>query len=370
MTTTTERRRDKRDRVCYVQGCKSGCKSCKETRSLFRAPIEPERLAEWSRKIPRRDRPFDHACVVCERHFDERFIERTFRTKIKGEIVEIPRDRPLLAKDAVPTIFPEAPKYYTKKLPKKRKERNLCDQVRAKPQKRQKRSTMENACVPTSKEASEGLNCEPGSPQDEHVETTDERLGFSRLRIPKGWSEITLVDAEGLCLYAQCEADAAEPYGSVVMVKSVRIQVGQGGEDSAVGEVHLRGEIWCEQELTTRELAEEFIDSIDKLTLCPGVGVQPLARECPAFNGKFFSKDCSLFADFRLRRACAGCKYQRKLIQNQRSYSRRKAYEDVIFSASAMQQVDEVNVADTRHEPVAEEVAVDSAEVAEKTDTE
>ncbi|KAL1442965.1 hypothetical protein MTO96_030497 [Rhipicephalus appendiculatus] len=106
MTSLEGRRPEQRERTCYVPGCKSGYKSCKETRSLFRAPIEPERLAAWSRKIRRKDRPLSHACVVCDRHFDERFIERTFRTKINGEIVEIPRDRPLLAKDAIPTIFP------------------------------------------------------------------------------------------------------------------------------------------------------------------------------------------------------------------------------------------------------------------------
>ncbi|KAH7940094.1 hypothetical protein HPB52_021777 [Rhipicephalus sanguineus] len=370
MTMTTERRRDKRDGVCYVQGCKSGYKSCKETRSLFRAPIEPERLAEWSRKIPRRDRPFDHACVVCERHFDERFIERTFRTKIKGEIVEIPRDRPLLTKDAVPTIFPEAPKYYTKKLPKKRKERNLCDQVRAKPPKRQEHSTVENACVPTSKEASEGLNCEPGSPQNEHVETTDDRLVFSRLRIPKGWSEITLVDYEGLRLYAQCEADVAEPYCSVVMLKSVRIEARQGGLDTAAAEVRLRGKIWCEQELTTREEAEELIDSIDKLLLCPGVGMQPLTRECPAYNGKFFSKDCTLFADEKLGRSCASCRYQRKLIQNQMGRRRKRGYEVIMTRASDMRWVVEVSPAGTTHKQVTEGVAVDSVEVFEEAGTE
>uniref|UniRef100_A0A131YKK8 THAP-type domain-containing protein n=1 Tax=Rhipicephalus appendiculatus TaxID=34631 RepID=A0A131YKK8_RHIAP len=387
MTSLEGRRPEQRERTCYVPGCKSGYKSCKETRSLFRAPIEPERLAAWSRKIRRKDRPLSHACVVCDRHFDERFIERTFRTKINGEIVEIPRDRPLLAKDAIPTIFPEAPKYYTKKLPKKRKERNLCDQVLPKRKRRQKDGTVENACAHATSNAesethdmdadrpmservvktyekrplssklqdkqnvgiqvngcvdaaisSDALTCEPGSPHKQHVQTTDERLGFSKLRIPKGWSEITLADSEGLCLYAQCEADAAEPYCSVVVVKSVRIEAQQGALDTAVAEVHLRGKIWCEQELTKRDEAEELIDSIDKLTLCPGVGVQPLTRECPAYNGKFFSKDCILFADSRPGRACARCRYQRKLIQNQMSYNRRRALEDVIINASNVQK--------------------------------
>lgn len=367
--TTVGRTRDKRDNRCYVPGCKSGYTSNKEPRSLFQAPTEPERRAAWSRNIPKNTRPFDKACVVCERHFDERFIERSFRTKIGSEIVEMPRERPLLSKDAIPTIFPEAPKYYTKKLPKKRKERNLCDQVLPKPSKRQEDTKTEDACAPTPTASSGAPNCGPDSPQNGFVETTAERLGFSRLRIPKGWSEMTLEDVEGLCLYAKCEQDAAEPYASVVMVKSVRIQVLQGIEDTAVAEVHLRGKIWCEQELNTRELAEELIDSIDKLVLCPGVGIRPLARPCPAFNGKFFSKDCILFADIEPYRPCAGCRHQKKLIRNQMSYKRRRAMENAIVCASMVQNNVEVNMADTQHEPVNEVAAVDSVEVSKEPST-
>lgn len=143
---------------------------------MFRAPIEPERLAAWSRKIRRKDRALSHACVVCDRHFDERFIERTFRTKINGEIVEIPRDRPLLAKDAIPTIFPEAPKYHTKKLPRKRKERNLCDQVLPKPKKCQKDNTVENACADATSEAeSEPRDPDAIRPLSERVVKTYEK---------------------------------------------------------------------------------------------------------------------------------------------------------------------------------------------------
>ncbi|KAL1442966.1 hypothetical protein MTO96_030498 [Rhipicephalus appendiculatus] len=206
----------------------------------------------------------------------------------------------------------------------------------------------------------------PGSPQKQHVQTTDERLGFSKLRIPKGWSEITLADSEGLCLYAQCEADAAEPYCSVVVVKSVRIEAQQGALDTAVAEVHLRGKIWCEQELTKRDEAEELIDSIDKLTLCPGVGVQPLTRECPAYNGKFFSKDCTLFADVKPGRACASCRYQRKLIQNQMGRRRRKGYEVIMTRTSDMRWVVEVSPAGAKREEVAEGVGVDSVETSEE----
>ncbi|KAH8032040.1 hypothetical protein HPB51_022788 [Rhipicephalus microplus] len=415
-TSPGEKRPGQRQRTCYVPGCKSGYKSCKESRSLFRAPIEPARLAAWSRKIRRKDRPLSHESVICDRHFDERFIERTFRMKINGEIVEIPRDRPQLTRDAIPTIFPEAPKYHTKKPPKKRKKRKLCDRPLPKPKRRREGITAESASVdatskaksethevdaippiseravrtyekrqPSSKlqgkqrngdihvngcsgattTAPEALT-ESGDLQNSRVETTHEVVGFSNLRIPKGWSEITLIDSEGLCLYAQCEADATVPYCSVVVLKSVRIEARQGGLDTAVAEAHLRGNIWCEQELTMREEAEELIDSIEKLALCPGVGVRPLTGECPAYNGKFFSKDCTLLADGKPARPCASCRYQRKLIQNQMGRRRRKGYEVIVTRASDMRWLVEVSPAEAEHGQLAKGVTVDSVEVLEE----
>ncbi|KAH7965222.1 hypothetical protein HPB49_004767 [Dermacentor silvarum] len=64
-------------------------------------------------------------CVVCSRHFDKRFVQRTFKHVINGQTVELDCERPTLTEDAISTIFPDAPSYFTKPLPKKRAERNL-----------------------------------------------------------------------------------------------------------------------------------------------------------------------------------------------------------------------------------------------------
>lgn len=386
MSSTQKRKEKKRDWACFVPGCRSGYPSFKETHSLFTAPLDPKRLEAWSRNIRRKDRTLDHTCVVCDRHFDERFIERTFRTTIKGEVVEIPRDRVRLSNDAIPTIFPEAPKYFTKSLPKKRKERNLCDQVLPKPKQRRKKNAAEtpdantcgqvNGCADSTASSSEAPSSSPGrNGQVGHVETNDERLSFSKLQTPPGWSEITLIDNEDLFLYAQCEADAAEPYGSVVMVKSVRIQAAANA-DTVVAEVHLRGNIWCQEEITTRSDAERLIDDVNKLALCPGVGLYPLAGDCPAYNGKFFSRDCTLFAHSKPLRPCDRCRYQRKLIQNQMSWKKnqmlkkRKGYEIVMTRTSDMRWRVEVSTTDAKRGQMVEEVAVDSMEVFQEPGTE
>lgn len=62
-------------------------------------------MQQWARNIKRADKELDEASVVCEKHFETRFIERSFRTVVSRELVEIPREAPQLTKDAAPTIF-------------------------------------------------------------------------------------------------------------------------------------------------------------------------------------------------------------------------------------------------------------------------
>lgn len=124
-------------RTCFVPGCKSGYRSCLLKASLFRAPTDAARREIWARQIKRADKELTADCVVCERHFEEQYVEKTFRHVIGGKAAEIPRDRPHLKEDAVPTVFPDAPKYFTRKAPTKRKERNLCEQ-KAPPKKQRK----------------------------------------------------------------------------------------------------------------------------------------------------------------------------------------------------------------------------------------
>ncbi|KAH8031353.1 hypothetical protein HPB51_016411 [Rhipicephalus microplus] len=123
--------------TCFVPGCKGGYRSCSEKLSVFKAPKDLSRREQWARNIKRADKELTRDSVVCERHFDASFIERTYRHIINGEVVEIPHDCPRLSEDAVPTLFPDAPKYFTKKAPVKRKDRNICEQ-RGPAKKRQK----------------------------------------------------------------------------------------------------------------------------------------------------------------------------------------------------------------------------------------
>ncbi|CAN7939599.1 unnamed protein product [Ixodes hexagonus] len=184
----TERRRDKRNRTCFVPGCNSGYRSCKEARSLFRVPLEFDRRETWSCNIKRGDRELHDGSVVCERHFEVRFIQRTFQTTIKDEVVEIPRDLPLLTPDAVPTIFPDAPKYISKPLPKKRKERNICDQA--------SRDTADNEPGTAEVDGCKSPDNDREVSNREASAVQSERSSFASLRIPESWSRIALPSCE------------------------------------------------------------------------------------------------------------------------------------------------------------------------------
>ncbi|KAG0433971.1 hypothetical protein HPB47_019440 [Ixodes persulcatus] len=98
------------NRHCCVPGCKIGYRSAE-------------------RNIPRGGTPLKPSWAVCELHFGERFVQRFYEPHVKGEIVQLKRERPALTQDAYPTVFPNLPSYLTKKPPRKRKERSESSDV-------------------------------------------------------------------------------------------------------------------------------------------------------------------------------------------------------------------------------------------------
>ncbi|KAH7984935.1 hypothetical protein HPB49_026685 [Dermacentor silvarum] len=137
----------KKGRTCFVPLCKGGYKSSAEKVSLFHAPTDARRQEEWARNIKREDKELDETSVVCSRHFDDPYIQRTFKHVINGQLVEIDRDRPALTEDAVPTLFPDAPSDISKCVPKKRKERNLAHSYAPAPKRRAGNKTWKTATL-------------------------------------------------------------------------------------------------------------------------------------------------------------------------------------------------------------------------------
>jgi len=73
-------------------------------------------LEKWAKAIPRADRELRPGIdSVCEKHFDETYLNRYFETKMPDSINQIKRDRIVLKNNAVPSIFPDFPQYLTRK---------------------------------------------------------------------------------------------------------------------------------------------------------------------------------------------------------------------------------------------------------------
>lgn len=90
---------------CFVSNCDTGSVSCKEKRCLFAPPADEARLIEWRRSIPRQHRELTLDDCICERHFEPRFVQRTWKIEYEGRVLAQGERQPYLTKDAVPTLF-------------------------------------------------------------------------------------------------------------------------------------------------------------------------------------------------------------------------------------------------------------------------
>lgn len=107
-------------RRCSVAGCRSGYDTEKEKTNTFSLPKEESLRLKWLKKIPNDVSKFKQP-VVCIKHFTESSIIRVDRVTVNGEPREYPRVIPKLAKNAVPSIFPDLPSS-VEKLPDKEEE--------------------------------------------------------------------------------------------------------------------------------------------------------------------------------------------------------------------------------------------------------
>lgn len=107
--------------TCWAPGCTSGYRSEKDVskRHFFRAPNDSERLALWRRRIPR-DGQLMPSHFLCDMHFEPQYMLTKYSYTINGERVEMDRGKWELTVNAVPTIFPNCPKYLSSKITKPR----------------------------------------------------------------------------------------------------------------------------------------------------------------------------------------------------------------------------------------------------------
>ncbi|KAH8039423.1 hypothetical protein HPB51_007276 [Rhipicephalus microplus] len=97
----------------------SGVKKKKKTQTHFFAPGCSSGYVSSRRSG--QHQVLDASSRICELHFDEQYIVRSFTHTINGVTVTTLRDRPGLTSDVIPTVFPNLPQYLSKKAPQKRK---------------------------------------------------------------------------------------------------------------------------------------------------------------------------------------------------------------------------------------------------------
>lgn len=199
---------------CFAPGCKSGKNSRRRDpdgrhHSLFRMPRNEEMFRRWQRYVPPRSdgKKLKPESALCERHFDPQFIMRYFEHYIQGDVVRIPRGKPILTKDAVPTVFPESPKYYTRRVPRRRKPPQRAPLPPPKP----KRTKAADVSSTTDDGANGASATEPGGAG---IETTAEE-GLQEAAVESSVSAMPdrCVEPEALVeQIVECEVTPAFPY--------------------------------------------------------------------------------------------------------------------------------------------------------------
>ncbi|XP_040076523.1 uncharacterized protein LOC115310148 isoform X4 [Ixodes scapularis] len=299
------RKRQSRDSTCFVPGCRSGYRSCKEKFSLFRTPQDSARLQEWACKIKRDDRTLGEASVVCERHFEPQFIERTFKNVVQGQVIELPRSVPQLTKDAVPSVFPDAPKYFSKPVPKKRKERNLCDQVPL--------PLVKRHCVDVETQPDADLPI-----SDASRDTALIRECLDLLPAPP-WTKINLDGNTDQITFAHCHLSEEGALGVLHVSRRIVLDFSAPQGSTPKATVYLRGKEIKNQSISSANDVKVLLHEIGSMKLCPGYGLKPMTKTFVCFNGCYFSAKCSLISES----PCLACKYMRKLSQNAASRKKR-----------------------------------------------
>lgn len=92
---------------CFVPRCNSGYKSCLQKYSLFSAPQNEALLKLWMHAIPRKDRSLQASDFVCEKHFEPRFVSKSWIAEYNGNVLVSTPRRASLAENTVPSIFPD-----------------------------------------------------------------------------------------------------------------------------------------------------------------------------------------------------------------------------------------------------------------------
>lgn len=276
--------------TCYAPGCTSGYKSNTQKRHFFAPPSDPELLSKWKRAIPRADKELSKTCKVCDLHFDEADISKTFKHIINGEVVEIDRAYWALKEGAVPVNFPNLPSYLSRKQtrrrsPKKRAAASTHDVTTNKahlPTERREQLTNQEAPVP--------LQCTDFAQIVENSAT---------VRLPANWTTAVLEEEPGqrrqIVFYV-----AGMKAGAYTILKSVVVR------DDITYVVHANGRLLRQSsfdvEIRSLQDLEALLQIVHNKQFCLGCSCSDVATQSRGESWKHIVPQGLLSFDGRRQR--------------------------------------------------------------------
>ncbi|XP_077520288.1 uncharacterized protein LOC144130155 [Amblyomma americanum] len=279
---------------CFVPGCTTGYKSCKMKLSLSGVPKDEELFLKWQRNISQADKTLERNAAVCELHFDAQFVSRHFEHVIQGQLVRIDQSRPVLSPDAIPTVFPNVPKYLSKPVPKKRKSRERPD---PQPSNIHKRHQMD----------------EPSPDSAEDAFLLDDRpvLAVDCINLPlpsNRWGRHVFGEKPLHVVYSLCL-----PGTDMSLLHAQKMVVFRDVDSAVKYEVYVHG-----LELTLALPCDpvSLLQTVDSIEVCSGAGLLeefPLACSnvnLKIWNGGLYHKKCKGVTD-QNEKCCISCKYLR-----------------------------------------------------------
>lgn len=211
---------------------------------------------------------------------------RHFVHVVNGMEVFMPRDVPALKDGAVPTVFPNLPKYMTKTLPKERKRRVAqCCSV---PAKKSLREIDYSAC--------ESVELTPDDEMDRTIDELPVKHFIFGLQLPSEyWSRQTFQHKNVVC-YQTAEYNKNKVPPPVTFSKVAVFEIEEKTSPSCT--VFLASQLHCRRTIESEQEAQELLVYAEKLSVCYGVGqtseFQPLdVSDCTTLSGHgLFSTVC------------------------------------------------------------------------------
>lgn len=233
-----------------------------------------EKVAEWGRKIPRKDKVFTQSSYICELHFHEDDIMRHWEhTGPDGKKIKLERDRPQLKPDAVPQMFPNTPAYLSKTTTRRKAppERNP---LPAKRVYRERKSEWEDVEENDASTSTKPPDASPESTEDptENIENPETQIfdikqAAKQVKLPVMWAVFYHQNKESQEEIFFCHLSENKQVDKCVAFNSVTKEQPNIYFNNKL--IKIDSNILTTQ-CTSVTQVEDLLKQVHKLKLCPG----------------------------------------------------------------------------------------------------